>query len=160
MLQTHNSQSSFSKRYSCLMQENSEQEWRKQRLSELAKSKGGNASLGRLLGYRDGAYVGQMIGGLRPVTEKLVEKIHQMHGLHTWFKRGTDQQNTDSANHWGGRTQEPQRLYVAEPPPAYGWPFKSVTIAEWESIPSHKREVIEEQVRGMVCSEQAGKRAA
>jgi hypothetical protein len=126
-----------------------EQDWRKKRLSDLAKTKGGNARLGRLLGYRDGAYVGHMIGGLRPITEKTIEKIHQMHGLSDWFKRD-------------GLTEE-----SAHQPPAaeedratYGWPFVSIKPEDWASIPRHKREVIEEQIRGMVSSQQTTKLAA
>ena len=42
----------------------------------------------------------------------------------------------------------------------YDWPFETVTKAQWESIPKHKRDVIEEQVRGMVNNEVASKRAA
>ena len=67
------------------MSDGNEQQWRQKRMADLARIKGGNASLGRLLGYRDGAYVGQMISGHRAITEKLVEKIHAMHGFRTWF---------------------------------------------------------------------------
>jgi hypothetical protein len=87
MLKQINSQCSFSKSYPRNMSEPVEQQWRQQRMADLSRLKGGNASLGRLLGYRDGAYVGQMIGGHRPITEKLIEKIHGMHGLSTWFVR-------------------------------------------------------------------------
>lgn len=87
MLQNNNSQSSCSDCYSCSMSENNEQAWRQKRLIDLAKMKGGNASLGRLLGYKDGAYVGQMIDGHRPITEKFIKKVQLMHGLTTWFDR-------------------------------------------------------------------------
>lgn len=69
------------------MSESSEQKWRQQRLIQLAAQKGGKASLGRVLGYKDGAYVGQMIDGHRPITEKFIQKVHNMHGLGAWFIR-------------------------------------------------------------------------
>lgn len=46
--------------------------WRQERLQALADRIGSKAELGRQLGYRDGAFVGQMISGLRPITEKTV----------------------------------------------------------------------------------------
>lgn len=69
------------------MEKNSDYKWRQKRLTDLAKEKGGNASLGRLLGFNDGAYIGQMISGHRPITEKLIEKVHGLHGLSGWFVR-------------------------------------------------------------------------
>lgn len=56
------------------------QEWRRERMRALAKQSGGNAALGRALGWRDGAYVGQMIGGVRPITEKIIEKAEKLPG--------------------------------------------------------------------------------
>lgn len=87
MLKEIKSQCSFSNRYAEKMTEIDEDEWRQKRLSDLAREKGGNASLGRLLGYNDGAYIGQMISGHRPITEKLIKKVHGMHGLGGWFIR-------------------------------------------------------------------------
>ncbi len=46
------------------------QEQRRRRLSELAETRGGKTALGRLLGYRDGAYIGQLLRGERPINEK------------------------------------------------------------------------------------------
>lgn len=89
MLKENKSQRSFSNRYAEKMGENSEHKWRQKRLTDLAREKGGNASLGRLLGFNDGAYIGQMISGHRPITEKLVEKVHSLHGLGGWFLRDT-----------------------------------------------------------------------
>lgn len=89
MLKENKSQRSFSNRYAQNMTENIDDEWRQKRLSDLARLKGGNASLGRLLGYNDGAYVGQMISGHRPITEKLIKKVHDLHGLSGWFERNT-----------------------------------------------------------------------
>lgn len=69
------------------MSESSDKKWRQKRLTDLAREKGGNASLGRLLGFNDGAYIGQMISGHRPITEKLIEKVHALHGMSGWFDR-------------------------------------------------------------------------
>ena len=55
---------------------------------------------------------------------------------------------------------EAKGLMANEEQHAYDWPFKTVTMPQWESIPKHKRDVIEEQVRGMVASTATGKRAA
>lgn len=60
-------------------------EWRRQRLEALAGKRGGNASLGRELGYKDGAFVGQMIKGLRPITEKTIERAEALPGCAGWF---------------------------------------------------------------------------
>jgi phage repressor protein C with HTH and peptisase S24 domain len=54
-------------------------------MDALAKKRGGNATLGRELGYRDGAYVGQMIKGLRPITEKTIERAEALQGCAGWF---------------------------------------------------------------------------
>ena len=35
-----------------------------------------NTALGKKLGYADGAYIGQMLSGLRPISEKFVQKVH------------------------------------------------------------------------------------
>lgn len=53
-------------------------EWRKQRLQALVDEKYAHnkAALGRALGYKDGAFVGHMIRGERPITEKTIEQIH------------------------------------------------------------------------------------
>lgn len=63
----------------------SSDEWRKKRLSDLALHVGGKAALGRLLGYKDGAFVRQMIAGERPITEKTIRAVHEKPGLSGWF---------------------------------------------------------------------------
>ncbi|WP_370682148.1 hypothetical protein [Comamonas sp. GB3 AK4-5] len=60
---------------------------RQQRLEELAEAVGGKAPLGRMLGYRDGAFVSQMISGLRPITEKTVAACEALPGYAGWFSR-------------------------------------------------------------------------
>lgn len=63
-------------------------EWRKKRLDELSKAVGGNKALGKLLGYEDGAFVGSMIKGTRPITEKTIQKIHSIDKFSEWFSNG------------------------------------------------------------------------
>lgn len=60
-------------------------EWRRERLSALADKVGGKAPLGRLLGYKDGAFVRQMIAGERPITDKTIKTVHERPGLAGWF---------------------------------------------------------------------------
>lgn len=59
--------------------------WRRERLAALAKLRGGNAALGRDLGYKDGAFVSQMIRGHRPITEKTVAQAERLSGAANWF---------------------------------------------------------------------------
>lgn len=61
---------------------------------------GGKAELGRALGYRDGAFVGQMIRGDRPVTEKTLRAMVELRQLQRLL-------------------QDDDRADVAEPTPTY-----------------------------------------
>jgi len=67
------------------MDEQAIQAWRLQRLSAMVEREGGKAPAGRKLGYRDGAFVGQMLRGERPVTEKTVLAAHALSGYAGWF---------------------------------------------------------------------------
>ncbi|WP_277757452.1 S24 family peptidase [Achromobacter denitrificans] len=49
-------------------------------------SKGNKTDFGRRLGYKDGAFVRQMLSGIRPVTEKTVWAIEAMPGMKGWFE--------------------------------------------------------------------------
>lgn len=60
-------------------------EWRQQRMVDLADRLGGRAPLGRALGYKDGAMVRQMIEGERPITEKTIAKAERLPGCAGWF---------------------------------------------------------------------------
>jgi phage repressor protein C with HTH and peptisase S24 domain len=48
-------------------------------------SQGNKTDFGRRLGYKDGAFVRQMISGIRPVTEKTIWAIETMPGMKGWF---------------------------------------------------------------------------
>ncbi len=51
------------------------------------KYEGNKAKLGRALGYKDGAMLGQMLcePQIRPISEKTIDKIHNLPGGHGWF---------------------------------------------------------------------------
>lgn len=61
------------------------QKYRRERLAEAAKKAGSNTALGKLLGYFDGAYIGQMLRGDRPITEDTVFKLEAKTGFRGWF---------------------------------------------------------------------------
>ena len=69
------------------MLQNNEQDWRRERLAALVERLGGRAAVGRQLGFRDGAYIGHMLSGERPITEKFVAKVHALQGFSAWFVR-------------------------------------------------------------------------
>lgn len=72
------------------MQQKKIQEWRIDRLRALTIREGGNTALGRRLGYRDGAYIGQMLRGDRPITEKFILAVHSLTGYGGWFDIDAD----------------------------------------------------------------------
>lgn len=43
--------------------------------------------LGKFLGYKDGAFVRQMLSGSRPISEKTVDKINSIKKFKDWFER-------------------------------------------------------------------------
>ncbi len=69
------------------MNSNEIAEHRKLRLQQFCDLvfSGKKSSLGRALGYRDGAFIGQMLRGERPITEKTVNQIHELPGGYSWF---------------------------------------------------------------------------
>lgn len=46
---------------------------------------GNQTEFGRRLGYKDGAFVRQMLAGTKPVTEKTIRKIEALPGMAGWF---------------------------------------------------------------------------
>ncbi|MDP9902632.1 S24 family peptidase [Variovorax ginsengisoli] len=71
--------------------------FRRARLEQLADKLGGKATLGRKLGYKDGAFVGQMIRGERPITEKTLAAVHALPGFKGWFSGLGDNESQNSA---------------------------------------------------------------
>lgn len=79
-----------STRYSSGMDETQIQAWRIERLrAAIDKLTEGNiTAFGKRLGYRDGAYIGQMLRGDRPISEKTIRAVEALPGLASWFHRG------------------------------------------------------------------------
>lgn len=79
-----------STRYSSAMDEAQIQAWRIERLrAAIDKLTEGNiTAFGKRLGYRDGAYIGQMLRGERPISEKTIRAVEALPGLSRWFERG------------------------------------------------------------------------
>lgn len=48
-------------------------------------SNGDRTAFGRRLGYKDGAFVRQMLAGKRPISEKTIRAIEALPGLKGWF---------------------------------------------------------------------------
>lgn len=46
---------------------------------------GNKAKLGKALGFESGAYIRQMLEGVRPITEKLIDRIERMDNMKGWF---------------------------------------------------------------------------
>lgn len=89
---------------------------RRERLEAAATRLGGKAALGRALGYVDGAFVGQMLRGERPVTEDTVGKVEALAGMGGWFG--------------------PQ-------PVAEAWPFPLVKRERWETLTEQERGAVQ-----------------
>ncbi|KAK53998.1 peptidase S24-like protein [Bordetella bronchiseptica OSU054] len=79
-------------------------------------SKGNKTDFGRRLGYKDGAFVRQMVGGIRPVTEKTIRAIESMPGMRGWFS-----------------PDEPSQP-LAEAPSPTPWPFPSISEADIRAL--------------------------
>lgn len=88
------------------MREDDIQNFRRQRLQALIDLKfGGNRSAtGRALGYKDGAFVRQMLAGSRPITEKTVAQIEELPGCHAWFNAPIPQKGEAAASRAGPRS--------------------------------------------------------
>ena len=70
-----------------LAMSNAVQDFRRRRLVELRDGpfEGNATALGEFLGYKDGAFVRQMISGRREITEKTIAKIAAHHEYRRWF---------------------------------------------------------------------------
>ncbi|MBR8084607.1 MULTISPECIES: S24 family peptidase [Burkholderia cepacia complex] len=51
---------------------------------------GNKSAFGRRLGYKDGAFVRQMLSGERPISEKTIRAIEGLAGMRGWFAAFTD----------------------------------------------------------------------
>lgn len=61
--------------------------WRIERLKDaIARLDGGNlAAFAQRMGWKDGSYVGQMLRGTRPISEKFIRKVESIPQMAGWF---------------------------------------------------------------------------
>ncbi|ANY17286.1 repressor [Bordetella pseudohinzii] len=83
-------------------------------------SKGNKTDFGRRLGYKDGAFVRQMLSGIRPVTEKTVWAIEAMPGMKGWFE------------------VEAGSMPAVVSSPAPSWPFPEISEEQVRALPPAK----------------------
>lgn len=102
-------------------------EHRKKRLHDLVEIKfnGNKAALGRALGFHDGAYINQLLSGHRAISEKTVDRIQSLPGLHDWFSMPAHDSNV---------VREPTITY------AVGTTYDVITLArKASSLPETQR---------------------
>lgn len=78
-------------------------------------SQGNKTDFGRRLGYKDGAFVRQMLSGIRPVSEKTIWAVEAMPGMKGWF------------DHDASTT-------VPAPSSAAAWPFPDIPENEVRAL--------------------------
>ncbi len=94
-----------------------------------SKNFGGNVtSFARALGFKDGAFVRQLLAGQRPITEKTIAKIEALPGLSGWF-------NTD--RYAPGRAGNVLALHVGERTPDEVVPIP-VSNVKFSAGPGHE----------------------
>ncbi|SFE16022.1 S24 family peptidase [Paracidovorax konjaci] len=95
------------------MDETALQLYRRQRLEQAVGhlTEGNVTAFGRVLGYRDGAFVRQMLSGSRAVSDKTVRAIEGLRGMRYWFQ---------SPGHPLPRVGEAEGLYEAAAAPPAG----------------------------------------
>ncbi|WP_233564567.1 S24 family peptidase [Achromobacter sp. K91] len=88
-------------------------------------SKGNKTDFGRRLGYKDGAFVRQMLSGIRPVTEKTIWAIEAMPGMKGWFDlEGVEAPVAPASDH-------------------ADWPFKTIAAADVRALPASQLTALE-----------------
>jgi phage repressor protein C with HTH and peptisase S24 domain len=84
-------------------------------------SHGNKTDFGRRLGYRDGAFVRQMLIGMRPITEKTVRAVEDLPGMAGWFS------NPEEDKSAGGQP-------AVQPTVRHRWPFPSIPESDIQSL--------------------------
>ncbi len=84
--------------YGVIMSETNIQAWRAQRLKHAIDEFGGGnvTAFGKRLGYKDGAFVRQMLSGARPISEKTVRAVEALPGLAGWFNSDRQASEVDA----------------------------------------------------------------
>lgn len=88
-------------------------------------SNGNKTDFGRRLGYKDGAFVRQMLSGIRPVTEKTIWAIEAMPGMKGWFDVEGVEAPAAPASHDSD------------------WPFKTIAAADVRALPAGQLTALE-----------------
>jgi hypothetical protein len=72
--------------------------WRVKRLQDAIDAlDGGNLNaFGRRMGWADGSYVGQILRGTRPITEKFILRLESIPKMAGWFDQDTFENESDS----------------------------------------------------------------
>lgn len=89
------------------------------RLQDLVRDKyeGNKASLGKALGYNDGSYVGQLLSGKRPITEKTVDAIEKKTHNRGWFADTSSADQVRAEGSTGSNVhqiREPAAVWISE----------------------------------------------
>lgn len=97
---------------------------RLKRLEEAVQrvSAGNRSDFGRKLGFKDGAFIRQMLAGTRPITEKTVRAVEALHGMKSWF----DESHAETAT------------AATESAPA-GWPLAKATPDRFYALTEKQR---------------------
>lgn len=82
-------------------------EERSKRLQMASDRLGGDAELGRKLGYKDGSFVGQMIRGEKSITEKTIQKLVKITEVRDLFTFDANAGFTLPANDESPQTDPP-----------------------------------------------------
>ncbi|QEA12702.1 S24 family peptidase [Comamonas flocculans] len=99
------------------MDESQIQESRRMRLADAVNklAEGNVASFGRLLGYRGGAFVRQMLLGRRAISDKTVRRIESLRGMRGWFSPALAHAQEDAAPAYDyGAGPEVYQLYPVQ----------------------------------------------
>lgn len=120
-----------------------DQGWRRARLAALVEHEDfrGRAPLGRALGYKDGAYVRQMIEGERAISEKTITAIETMRGgrFKGWFdkpERGDDI-HLSIIDHDDSQAPRPDPA-APPPPPANFADRRTASDSDWALLDALK----------------------
>ncbi len=92
-----------------------EQERRRVLLEKLLTThfKNNKSELGKFLGYKDGAFVRQMLSGTRGISEKTVSKVQASPRYARWFDPDTAQE--DALSNFFGSNKDYVKAYEAAP---------------------------------------------
>jgi hypothetical protein len=65
--------------------------WRIERLQAAIDhlTEGNKTAFAKKFGYRDGAFIRQMLAGKRPISDKFIRRIEAQRGMDAWFNGAT-----------------------------------------------------------------------